>query len=291
MIKYILWHVRVFLDHWLSTDCPSKSLVRLRRTGWSESSLGARPKVPFITLRVHFISCGYIFSHCGLFLTLLFPAWYSGHTEEMNRNVPKSVFGRTPSEDSDQPALSRRLIRIFTRRMLDRKGYKVSPCEQLRLWLDSANAQADLNIRWMRMTEDVFWRCGSNTPWIPTCPLRLHYHVSLQWTAKAFIKDALTEQSICCSQMHKGILLYKWKSKRLPLAAKSTQKKENRILGFIKSLHIQHRSLRGCIRPHPLTPPHPRPSSTGSSYSNFTKYREKFYGRHRAFYTSRSEEK
>ena len=33
-----------------------------------------------------------------------------------------------PSEDSDQPAHSRSLIRIFTGRMLDSQGCKVSPC-------------------------------------------------------------------------------------------------------------------------------------------------------------------
>ena len=39
------------------------------------------------------------------------------------------------------------------------------------------------------------------------------------------------------------------KSKRLPLETKNTQKNENRRLGFIKSLHIQHFSLRGFVCP------------------------------------------
>ena len=37
------------------------------------------------------------------------------------------------SEDSDQPAHSRSLIRIFTGRILDSQGCKVSPCEQQKL--------------------------------------------------------------------------------------------------------------------------------------------------------------
>ena len=40
------------------------------------------------------------------------------------------------------------------------------------------------------------------------------------------------------------------KSKKgLPLETKNTQNHENRRLGLIESLHMQHCSLRGCIRP------------------------------------------
>ena len=35
----------------------------------------------------------------------------------------------------------------------------------------------------------------------------------------------------------------------LPLETKNTQNLENRRLGLIESLHMQHCSLRGCIRP------------------------------------------
>ena len=37
--------------------------------------------------------------------------------------------------------------------------------------------------------------------------------------------------------------------KGLPLEKKNTQNHENRRLGLIESLHMQHCSLRGCIRP------------------------------------------
>ena len=40
------------------------------------------------------------------------------------------------------------------------------------------------------------------------------------------------------------------KSKKgLPLETKNTQNQENRRLGLIEPLHMQHYSLRGCIRP------------------------------------------
>ena len=35
----------------------------------------------------------------------------------------------------------------------------------------------------------------------------------------------------------------------LPLETKNTQNHENRRLGLIESLHMQHCSLRGCVRP------------------------------------------
>ena len=49
-----------------------------------------------------------------------------------------------------------------------------------------------------------------------------------------------------CSESH----MVKNKShKGLPLETKNTQNHENRRLGWIESLHIQHCSMRGCIRP------------------------------------------
>ena len=41
-----------------------------------------------------------------------------------------------PSEDSDQPAHLRSLIRIFTERILGSQGYKVSSCRQRRFLSD-----------------------------------------------------------------------------------------------------------------------------------------------------------
>ena len=61
-----------------------------------------------------------------------------------------------PSEDSDQPEHSRRLIRIFIDRILDSQGCKVFSCWQRRLWSDCSNAQADLSLRWSHMSKGTF---------------------------------------------------------------------------------------------------------------------------------------
>ena len=58
-----------------------------------------------------------------------------------------------PSEDSNQPAHSRSLIRIFIGRFLDSQWCKVYLSGQWRLWSDCANAQADLSLRWAHMSE------------------------------------------------------------------------------------------------------------------------------------------
>ena len=58
-----------------------------------------------------------------------------------------------PNEDSDQPAHSRSLIRIFTVRILDSQGCKGWSCGQLRLGLD---AQADLSLRSAHMSIVTF---------------------------------------------------------------------------------------------------------------------------------------
>ena len=61
-----------------------------------------------------------------------------------------------PSEDSDQPAHSSSLIRMYILRMLDSQGCKVSSCEQRRLRSDCANAQSDLSLRWAHMWGGTF---------------------------------------------------------------------------------------------------------------------------------------
>ena len=71
---------------------------------------------------------------------------------QMNRIVRKLTFGRVPSEDSDQPAHSRSLIRILAMRILDSQGCKVSSRGQWRLWSDCADSQADLSLRWVHMS-------------------------------------------------------------------------------------------------------------------------------------------
>ena len=63
-----------------------------------------------------------------------------------------------PSEDSDQTEHSCSLIRIFTGRILNRHGYKVSISGQWKLWADCALAHADLSLRWEHMSEGTFPR-------------------------------------------------------------------------------------------------------------------------------------
>ena len=43
--------------------------------------------------------------------------------------------------------------------------------------------------------------------------------------------------------------MYNKSKKGLPLETKNAQNRENRRLGLIESRHMQHCSLRGCIRP------------------------------------------
>ena len=66
-----------------------------------------------------------------------------------------------PSEDSDQPAHSRSLIRIFTGRFLDSQVCNVSLCGQRKLWSDCADAQADLSLRWAHISEGTFSHVGA----------------------------------------------------------------------------------------------------------------------------------
>ena len=53
-----------------------------------------------------------------------------------------------PSEDSDQPGHPPSLIRVFAVRSMGSEGPSVSSCAQRRLWSDSADAEADLSLRW-----------------------------------------------------------------------------------------------------------------------------------------------
>ena len=82
----------------------------------------------------------------------------------MNRNVRKYTFGHVRAcEDSDQPAHSRSLIRIFTRRILDSQGCQASSCGQRRFWSDCENAQADLSHRLAHMSNGTFSNDADNT--------------------------------------------------------------------------------------------------------------------------------
>ena len=56
-----------------------------------------------------------------------------------------------PSEDADHPAHSRSLIKVFTGHSVGSQGFKVSSGGQRRLRSACADAQADLNLRWMHV--------------------------------------------------------------------------------------------------------------------------------------------
>ena len=61
-----------------------------------------------------------------------------------------------PNEDSNQPAHSLRLIRVFVVHM--KKLYTLSypNCAQWRFWSHSANAQAELNLRWTHIITKTY---------------------------------------------------------------------------------------------------------------------------------------
>ena len=61
-----------------------------------------------------------------------------------------------PNEDSNQPAHPYRLIRIFVVRLNKLCILADSKCTQWRFRSDCANAQADLNLRWVNMLEGTF---------------------------------------------------------------------------------------------------------------------------------------
>ena len=65
-----------------------------------------------------------------------------------------------PSEASDQPSHSRSLVWIFTGRVLDSQGCRVSSSEQSRHWSDCAYAQADLSSLVAHVEGYIFWCFG-----------------------------------------------------------------------------------------------------------------------------------
>ena len=58
-----------------------------------------------------------------------------------------------PNEDSNFPAIPRGLIRVLVGRMKKLCNSGLPKCAQWRFWSDCANAQSDLNIRWVIMSD------------------------------------------------------------------------------------------------------------------------------------------
>ena len=106
-----------------------------------------------------------------------------------NRCLSLYVRKRAPSEDSDQPALSRSLIRIFTRRYLDSQWCKVSSCGQRRLWSDCADAQADLSLRWALMSVSTFSHVATVIMIGMLCSMKLDsFHANYFFQEVFFVK-------------------------------------------------------------------------------------------------------
>ena len=70
----------------------------------------------------------------------------------MSEQVPRIC---APSEDSDQPAHSRSLIRIFIRRILGSKHAKFLHAVN-EDWSDCADAQSDQSLRWAHKSEGTY---------------------------------------------------------------------------------------------------------------------------------------
>ena len=85
-----------------------------------------------------------------LFLALLVNYYYEPQRLKMYLRAC------TLSEDSNQPAHSRSLFRIFPMRILDSQGFKVSLCAQRRLKSACSTAQAGLSLRLAHMLKYTF---------------------------------------------------------------------------------------------------------------------------------------
>ena len=71
----------------------------------------------------------------------------------MSNNVPSTI---ALSEDSDQPAQQRSLIRMLTEHILDSQECKVSSCGQRRLRQGCVDVRAHLSLHWAHMSEGTF---------------------------------------------------------------------------------------------------------------------------------------
>ena len=82
---------------------------------------------------------------------------------KLSRDMTKPTKWLHPSEDSDQPGHSPRLIRVFAASM--KKAWVLSYLlsAQRRLWSGWADAQADLSLRWAHshFVDFVMWRLKS----------------------------------------------------------------------------------------------------------------------------------
>ena len=105
------------------------------------------------------------------------------------RNVKKRTFGHV------RPAKihSRSLFRIFSGRILDSQGCKVSSCAQRRLWSDYAHGHANMSLRWTHKLQGdfsqayVLWRLRGRhaVPRVRTVPF---------WTLQTLKNELLMQK-------------------------------------------------------------------------------------------------
>ena len=105
--------------------------------------------------------------------------WIDGQiSQRQNKLQPQITYLLicSPSEDSDQTAHSRSLIRIFTWCILDSQGFKFSLCGQRRRWSDYLETQADLSLCFAHISEVflfvflcVFFICHVAALFFQTC--------------------------------------------------------------------------------------------------------------------------
>ena len=99
----------------------------------------------------------YAASDQGLHCLLMSLLWDARHKLVNTQSQKTYLWTCAPSEDSDQPAHSLSLVRIFTGRILDCQRCTVSSCEKyrlIRLW----DAQADWSLPSAHLSEGTHCR-------------------------------------------------------------------------------------------------------------------------------------
>ena len=97
-----------------------------------------------------------------------------------------------PSEDSNQPAHPRSLIRVFVVRLWKLCLIANQKCTQWRFWSDCANAQSDLNLRWAHMSKSRGTLSGVKAHRIIMCTIDFSHT-----QRKCFFKGFTTLISSC----------------------------------------------------------------------------------------------
>ena len=161
-----------------------------------------------------------------------------------SENVPLDM---SASEDSDQPAHSRSLIRIFTERTLKSQWYKISSCGKRRL------KHVDLNLRWAHMYtwRDFHIRVSSGIIWTSKTCHRNRLYADIVYTSQWLCKrtqNTLIRLGHRWPHETKGILawlakiLKEWPVRAMNIFSKLKIAEVSRFLG--------HSSYIRLIRPH-----------------------------------------